>query len=226
MKQQTKWLTAALAVASGLVIASSAQAQYTTNTVSDFHNFVVSATYGNWDVAGSDPFNGGFGYTPTLSSDPTSFTVDAQGYGSLAHDFGVPLNFPGATLFQLTFTLNTTTSDQWMNPELIIKDGTHDVHLSYTGGPFLNYGNYHGPATYTLTGSLTDGLGDPIPLDTSTITGFNIGWDPAGYGNAAPYNVTYENLSLLTPVPEPATLALFGIGAVGVLIARRRTRVS
>ena len=230
MKQLTKWFMAVLAVASGLATANPVRAQVLT-TLSDFHNFNLSATYANWDVAGSDPFNGGSGFTPVIISGPTSWEVTAQGYGSGAYNFATPISAPGATQFQLTFTINQTMahgdgSGLWFGPNVDISDGTHMVHLSAAnaGGGYLDYGPYVGPRTYVLTGPLTDQFGGP-PLDTSTITAFNLEVDPAEYGGGAPYDITYQSLVLLAPVPEPTTLGLLCLGTIGFVIARRRARV-
>lgn len=234
MKQPTKWFATALAVASGLIIANPAQAQYSTTTLSDFNNFTLSATYGNWDVAGSSIFNGGEGYTPTLTSGPTSFEVNALGYGSGAFNFATPISAPGATQWQLTFTINAPTAAQgtfWMNPGVDMSDGTHQVHLTAANGAggYLDYGGYTA-GTYTLFGSFNDSFGGG-PLDTTTITAFNLELDPAAYdasqgGPGTPYDISYDSLVLLTPTPEPTTLALLAIGATGLVIARRRARVS
>ena len=108
MKPPTKSLATVLAVAGGLALAGSAHAQYTTNVISNFQNFNLSATYANWDAAGSQTINGGSGYTPTLTSGatPGSFEVNAEAYGSGAYNFPVPIDDPSATEAQLTFTLN------------------------------------------------------------------------------------------------------------------------
>jgi len=227
MKQPKSWLKQTLALAGGVLVASLAQAQYTTNVLTDFHNFNLSATYANWNVDGSDVLNGGTGFTPVITSGPTSYRVQAQGYGSGAFDFASPVSLPGATLFLFSFTINAPGTANWMNPGLDISDGTHMVHLtaSNADGGFLNYGNYSSPNTYTLIGSLNDQFGG-LPLDTTTITAFNLEFDPAGFGAGAPYDITYNSLALLTPVPEPTALALLSLGAIGLAAVRRRSQVN
>jgi len=229
MKQKINRLIVALTAATGLIAVGSAQGQIIT-TLSDFNNFHLSVTYANWNPDGSLPINGGSGFTPILTSHPNGFEVQAQAYGSGAYDFTTPISAPGATTFSLTFTINTTMvhpdgTGLWFGPNLDISDGTHMVHLSAAnaGGGFLNYGPYVGPRTYTLTGPLTDQNGG-APLDTTTITAFNLEVDPAEYGGNAPYDITYNSLVLITPVPEPTTFALLGLGGVAWLVNSRRRR--
>jgi hypothetical protein len=231
MKQNQKWFATALAVASGLVIAGSAQAQYIETPLATFDNtFALSATYANWNDPGYLVFNGGSGYEPTLTYGASGFEVNALGYGSGAYNEPTAINASGAIGWQVTFTITAPTATQgsfWMNVGIDMSDGTHLVHLSDNapGGGWYGYGSFT-QGTYTLTGGFADAYGTAA-LDTSDITAFNLEFDPAAYdasqgGPGTPYDITYESLVLLTPVPEPTTLALLAIGAAGLLIARRR----
>ena len=141
MKHQTKWLAVALTVVGALTLAGRAQAQYTTNIITEFHNFNLSATYANWNVDGSDPLNGGSGFTPIITSGATSYEVKAQAYGSGVYDLPNVFSAPGATMVELTFTLNSQSPTTWMGPNFDLHDGTHQV-------TYLNYGNYSVPHLY------------------------------------------------------------------------------
>lgn len=225
MKTHAQWFTGALAITSSLALISAATAQ--TNVLSTFQNFNLSATYANWDAAGSQTINGGTGYTPTLTagSSAGSFEVNAQGYGSGAFNLAAPINASGANQFELTFTINSLSGPgpYWMNMGVDIADGTHLVHLTAqnTAGAFLDYGNF-AVGTYTLYGSLNDQNGG-APLNTADITAFNLEVDPAGYGTGSPYDVTYHSLSVAN-VPEPGVFALMGLGFAGLTIFRRRSK--
>lgn len=220
MKQPTKLLATTLAVASGLAFAGSAQAQFTTNVISNFQNFNLSATYANWDVNGSQPINGGSGYTPTLTSGatPGSFEVNAEAYGSGAYNFPVPIDDPSATEAQLTFTLNPdmnlSSANDYIGMIFDLSDGTHQVQ-------FAEYGHYSPAGTFTISAALGS-------INPSDITAFNLEVDPAAYGYTTPYDITYDSLTLLSPVatPEPGTMALAAIGASAFLIVRRRGKMS
>ena len=219
MKQNTKSFATALAVAGGLVIAGSAQAQYAKNVISNFQNFNLSATYANWDASGSQTINGGTGYTPTITSGatPGSYEVNAEGYGSGAYNFPTPIDDAGATEVQLTFTLNSDMAitpgvNDYLGPNFDLSDGTHQV-------TYFAYAHYPTTGTYTVTAALGG-------IDPTDITAFNLEMDPAGYGSGSPYDITYDSLALLTPVstPEPGTMALAAIGVTALLISRRHAK--
>src|SRR5260370_39153769 len=103
---------------------------------------------------------------------------------------------------QLTLNVNTPSNgDQFLGPTFILDDG-YGNSVTY-----FNYAHYITPGTFVIT----DPLGSV--LDPSDVTGFNIELDPAGYGMTAPYDITFNSLALVTPVPEPTTLALLALGA-------------
>jgi hypothetical protein len=237
MKQHQKWLATGLALASGLLIANSVQAQpwqtpppagaYTTTVLTDFSNFNLNALYAGWA-----PFPAGSPSTViTSGATPGSYEIASLGYGSGAHDFPSAISAPGAMYAQLTFTVNNsgfgsgdTTTLGNINPQFDINsDG---AFVAYTGGG----PGYAAGHTYTFTVPLNPAaaaaIGETAPgtVNTSIIYGFNL--ENAGYSGDGNYDVTYDSFVLLTPVPEPTTLALLAIGATGLVIARRRAKVS
>jgi hypothetical protein len=222
MKKNTKWIATSCAVAGGLILTSSPlHAQFTTNVISNFQNFNLSATYANWDQTGSQILSGGTGYTPTITSGstPGSYEINAEGYGSGAYNFATPINELGATEVLLTFTLNSNMSitpgvNDFLGPNFDLSDGTHQVQ-------YAEYAHYPGTGTYTVVANLGS-------IDPTDITAFNLEMDPAGYGYSTPYDITYDSLALLTPAatPEPTTITLAAIGLAGLVIARRRPKMN
>ena len=236
MKQYQKWLATGLALASGLLIANSVQAQpwqtpppagaYTTTVLTDFSNFNLSALYAGWAPWPA----GSLSTVITSGATPGSYEIASLGYGSGAYDFPSAVSAPGAMYAQLTFTVNDsgfgsgTNTLGNINPQFDINsDG---AFVAYSGGG----PGYAAGQTYTFTVPLNPvaaaAIGETAPgtVNTAIIYGFNL--ENAGYSGTGNYDVTYKNFVLLTPVPEPTTVALLAIGAAGVLIARRRAKVS
>ena len=112
--------------------------------------------------------------------------------------------------------------------------------LSGTGAPLLNpvefdqFGNPSaagGPNNLVWTGSLDNGRGDTYLMGASeAMTGnpyVDIGWLKSGnQRNMDELYPLYALSSPITlPVPEPSTIALGGLGALGLLAVARRARV-
>jgi PEP-CTERM motif len=230
MKQQMKRMAVAIIVAGSAAIVSSAVAQpwqtappagsYTTTVISDFSNFNLTQLYAVW--ANSPPT------TITSGSTPGSYEIASIGYGSGTYDMTAsPIDAPGAMYAQLTFTVNDsgfgasdTTDLGNINPQFDITSDLGQVAYS-GGGP-----GYLAGQTYTFTVPLNataaSALGETSPgtVDPTDITYFNL--EDAGYSGGDEYDVTYKSLVLLTPTPEPTSLALIGLGAVGLFAFRRR----
>jgi hypothetical protein len=238
MKIQTKWLAGAIAVAGSLIMASMAQAQ----VISDFsNNFGLSAYYANWANPGWDVIDGGAGIqAPVITSGvgPGTFGVQAGGYGSGHYGFALGneiLVNPAATQSTLVLTINSPAnpaSSVWF----AVKWDLSDDH----GNTLIQYGAYTGlwgadawangmvgtavwsGNTLTISAPLTPAMLTAVQTGTDKIVGFNLELDPAYFASGGPgYDITYQSLSL-SPVPEPSTLALAGLGGLGLLLFRRR----
>src|ERR1017187_2277552 len=209
MKQHQKWFAAVLAVASGLVIVSSAQAQPVTGTPYLSNIPAVGPSYG------------GLWSTPlaTITSTPTGLEFNAPGgsgsfsqlYYPLPLGQQTPLN-PLDTKVTFDFTWNSGNAVAGVNVLFALDDSLGGVDYYGTGyvvpTPGLN--SY----TFTLQSPNLANVGAG-----AIINGMNFQIDPANVsGN---YDITYNSI-VLSPVPEPATLALVGLGAAGLLAFRRR----
>jgi hypothetical protein len=225
MKLHTKWLMTALAVASGLAMVNSAQAQpvtgtpYLSNMLPANLNVPPSALYGNWALPAT-----------TFTSTPTGLEVYSGGYGSLYYvipgaDVQYPLNSLD-TVATLTLTFNSPSSPapNWIGVQFLLQDGAGSTpNLGGYGG----FGNGGNPANWVWTGNQL-AITAPLPAaqiaaiqaGTDAIYSFNLGIDGGPLG-AATYDITFNSL-VLSPVPEPATLALVGLGAASLLAFRRR----
>jgi hypothetical protein len=237
MKQQIKWITTALAVAGSLVIASSAQAQ----VISDFsNNFGLGVTYANWNDPGWTPIEGGAGIqAPVFTSGvgPGTFNVVAAGTGSGNHQILLAdqqLVNPAAAQVTLTLQLNSPdVSTAWLGVKFLLSDnqGNSDVwYGAYTGLWGVDNGSWASTVgtavwagnTLTMTVPLTPAMLTAAQTGVDQITGFNLVIDPAYFAGTGPaYDITYKSL-VLSPIPEPTTMALLAIGAAGLLFARRR----
>jgi len=226
MKQHTKWLATAIAAAGALVIASAALAQdYVTGTptLSNMDpltlNTAPNAVYAGW-----------LNVPPTtFSSSAAGLEVASYGYGSLYYQNLTPVPILNVNDAQVTLTVTVNspvnTSWTWAGFPFVLNDNAG----SFTLGAYLGYQNPGNPAgvvwqtgssTFTETVPLPAAMIAAIQTGSDVIYGFNLELDPAVVTGGF-YDVTFNSLSL-EPIPEPATLALLGLGVVGLLSRGRR----
>jgi len=178
---------------------------------------------GNNTYSGAVTVNGGtlvaggqgaLGSVASITVNNASLQLANVGAGAI--NPAAPLTFSGATLLANNQTekfgnLNLTSSSAIS----FIQDAIHGTlefaGLNITSGAILSV---HG-----WSGDFSGGTDDIFKVDTdpgATVLG-DISFD--GFSQGAVWNsVTFE----LTPVPEPNTLALLGLGFVGTLALRRR----
>jgi len=220
MKQKSKL---AIAVMGGLVIASPVLAQLNI----DFSSLST-------DQGGSNPVYGGAWANPditTITSLPTGLEISSYGVGYLHYDIPLDdqqvLTFCPLGLAKLVFTLNSPDPTGWVwFGSLFTLDDT-------VGGPRADvwYGGYGGLQPGPV-GDITSAFGN-ICYEVVNLTGttleadqtggriisFNLMIDPVLVSGGF-YDITFNRL--IVGVPEPVSLALVGLGALGFLAMRRR----
>ena len=232
MKQNAHYTAGALALAGGLLLAGSAQAQsvtgtpYLSNIDPSTLNTSPNATYASWNAASSS--------TPvTFNSLSTGLEVSAATYGSLYYvvpNANVQTLNPLDTEATLTFTVNSPSvaNIYWIGTPFILGDNTGAV----TYGGYSTAGN---PGSNPLTTVTWNGnvVTETQPLSAAqlaavqagndAIYSFNLETDPASFNGPPIYDITFNSL-VLSPAatPEPTSLALVALGAAGFVISRRR----
>jgi hypothetical protein len=209
MKQYTKWLGIAFVMAGGLVVVNSARAQAVTgDPYMDNINPSAPSYTGYWN----NPV------LTTITSTPTGLEFNAPGgsgsYSTMYYSIPVGQQTALNPLDQqvtFDFTWNSGDAVAGVNVLFALDDSMGGVDYYATGynipTPGLN--SY----TFALQSPNLTNIGNG-----ALINGLNFQIDPANVsGN---YDITYS--SIILSVPEPATLALIGLGAAGLLAFRRK----
>jgi hypothetical protein len=204
MKQQSRWRMNALAAVSLLAFATAASAD---TTITTFDNFNLDGLFPGWSSG-------------TVVSGPTSYSITATGYGSGYKDINPNINASGATKIELTVSLQGVGGGPISGPIVSLVDGD---------GTFYNFAWYGQTAgnNQVLTMDLNSptfisSAGSVPGLDLSNLDFFHLQDDPGSYSGQ--YTISFENLQLLTPIPEPSTMTLLGLGAGGLWMRRRIKR--
>jgi hypothetical protein len=200
MKQFSKLFATAIGVAGALATGTTARGDL---ILSSFPaGFTLNAYYANWSTA-------------THSDTGTGFMVTSHGYGSGYS--ALPSTMDGSAYNAIQMTLDVAGP----GPGIPISSAIADLTDSHGDQEqfAMQYGLQAGAGqTYMMllsAGHMASGTS----LDLTQLTDFNIEDDPGGYSGQ--YTVTYHDLRLVN-VPEPASLALFGLAGAGLLIFRRR----
>lgn len=211
MKQQhIKWFATVLAVAGGLAIINSAQAQAITGTtyLSNVNPPYPSSYTGFW----ATPLT-------TITSTSTGLEFNAPGGSGSFSTMYYPIPLGDQTALnpldtQVTFNFvwNSGNAVAGVNVLFALDDSMGGVNYYGTGynipSPGLN--SY----TFALQAANLANIGAG-----AVINGMNFQIDPANVsGN---YDITYSSITLHA-VPEPCSLALLGLGTAGLLAIRRR----
>jgi len=171
--------------------------------------------------------------TATITSQPTGLEFNSSGYGSGHLQLSTPVTLnANDTIATLTLTINSyggatgaTASGIYTGLPFILGDNSGSATLGGYSGPG-NAGNDPGASwngnVVTLTQTLTAAEVTAIQAGNDAIYTIGLEVDPAS-AETVPYDITYDSL-VLSPaaVPEPAPMALAGVGAACFMFLRRR----
>jgi PEP-CTERM motif len=209
MKQNSKYVLAAVAVATGFIVANPSEAQ------------TITGTPYMSNISPGAPSYTGFWSTPlaTITSTPNGLDFNAPGgTGSFSTMYyPIPLGQqtalnPADTQVTFTFLWNSGNAVAGVNVLFALDDSMGGVNYYGTGY------NVPTPGLNSYTFALqADNLAHVAA--GAVINGLNFQIDPANVsGN---YDITYRSITL-SQVPEPTALALVALGAVGLATVRRR----
>jgi hypothetical protein len=211
MKHHNKWIAGAVA-AGALALTGSAQAQGVTGTqfLSNIDPAAVSFT-GFWNTPNA-----------TITSTAAGLEINAPGgTGSFSTSYyGLPAgqiqpNNPNATHVTFTFNWNSGNAVAGVNVIFSLDDSNGGAADYYGTGYVVPTPGLNSYVFPLQAGNLADYQAGDV------VAGLNFQIDPANVsGN---YDITYGSITL-GPTPEPATFALLGLGAAGLLAFRRRNK--
>lgn len=159
---------------------------------------------------------------------PGAFTINAGG-NSIAQDTDIVLYDSQSNAIGTNNDLSTTTFASRLT--LNLAPGTYtlaisDGNLIANLGPDANEALNEGPDSYTnvfenagVLASFSSTQGLSLPLTISDGQG---GTYSASYSKTTRYGVGFYQFTVAQPVPEPATMAALGLGALALIKRRRK----
>jgi hypothetical protein len=199
----------------------------TTTTITT-PGLVVAVSNGNYFVTGSGLTYGAFSYSSTASGTASAFPATSVAVlpFSSGPNSGFTLNAGWSTVTGgiLDIAISYTVTAK---PGELITDASLGLAGSVTGTGAASVGE---TLTNSSTGALIGTLTASLPTDTVDMISFSgvqsitVTKDiilNAGADGAASISIVSQGFSVSGTVPEPASMALLGIGVTGLLAFRR-----
>jgi len=196
---------AVLRFAAALLLASIAAQAHAGIVLSDFSNFNQTGTYEAWNAG-------------TFTSGATDWRVQANNFGGGWKTLASQIDASAANLIEIKLTANPNNVATSFN--LVLFSGSPSDTQARWNFPVV-------PGAQTLTADLNT----PQGFNSGSLATWNKGsigneWHLQGtFGNGNPgqaMDLTFDNISFL--VPEPSSIALFGLASMigSAAIGRRR----
>lgn len=217
---------------SALLVGSPAYANLITFTelpLQPIDNLTFNGVTFDFKIGGVDSADANFNDTDgpnQLFTNGWSFgdlnTVEGSAFGVLRMDFAAPINFlQFAGAIDTTDPVSPGYTVNLFDPSLVLSSST-GVNTAPTPGFLFSEAlfSYAGLPIIRAVVSFDATTGDCFGLPAGQPVGF-----PGYPGRCAGQRFALDNLQFdfaPQPVPEPTTMALFGFGAAGAVLARRR----